>query len=189
MIRMARQEVSCTLSRPATLSAWTPSEVAAAVRAVEQALSKGFHLVGDLSYELGYALSTIALDLELLSTGYPLLWFGVFECPKAVSRAQLHPSRKAHAGALRHEWDHALQDASEALQVLTRMLTLAVGVAEDQEELPAPSASSGSSHSFRAQSCRRMRGVVRCSNVRLLEVELRRDAYVPRPDRCTVVLE
>jgi para-aminobenzoate synthetase/4-amino-4-deoxychorismate lyase len=73
---------------------------------LEAARAAGFHLAGWLSYELAYLLQphkdrlyehNFPLDL-------PLLWFGVFDPPQKIARAELSAQHRAYAGPLRYEW-------------------------------------------------------------------------------------
>jgi para-aminobenzoate synthetase/4-amino-4-deoxychorismate lyase len=85
--------------------AWTCCEVGSALRAADEALKGGFHVAGWLSYEAGYALSTLALPSDAVGIGYPLVWFGVFKPPERLARSDLKAPGRAYAGRLRHEWD------------------------------------------------------------------------------------
>jgi len=87
------------------ITAAAPKEVASAFRTVEDALAAGNHVAGWLSYELGYALEPRLAPLQRPRSGIPLLWFGVFEAPEAVGRAELEARGRAYAGPLRHEWN------------------------------------------------------------------------------------
>jgi para-aminobenzoate synthetase/4-amino-4-deoxychorismate lyase len=82
-----------------------PGEVAAALRAVEDALARGFHVAGCLAYELGYALEPHLSGLQWQDRPLPLLWFGLFGAPETLARGDLAAPGRAYAGPLRHEWD------------------------------------------------------------------------------------
>ncbi|MEI9989240.1 MAG: aminodeoxychorismate synthase component I [Rhizomicrobium sp.] len=91
----------------AIVQARRPDEVAPALARIEAALAAGRHVAGWFGYELGYALEPHLAPLRWPDDGSPLLWFGVFDAPQAVSRADLAAAGRAYAGPLRHEWDEA----------------------------------------------------------------------------------
>ncbi|MBS0471247.1 MAG: aminodeoxychorismate synthase component I [Proteobacteria bacterium] len=89
----------------AVIAANTPRDIPAALALVESALAQGRHVAGWLGYELGYAL-----EPRLTERGWParpLLWFGVFDKPEVLTRADLGRTGAAYAGPLGHEWDEA----------------------------------------------------------------------------------
>jgi para-aminobenzoate synthetase/4-amino-4-deoxychorismate lyase len=93
-------------ARPsATIRAAGPDEVPAAFAALEAALAEGRHVAGWMAYELGYVLEPRLFHRAWPRAGLPLLWFGVFDAPQAIARADLEPAGAAYAGPLRHEWD------------------------------------------------------------------------------------
>jgi para-aminobenzoate synthetase/4-amino-4-deoxychorismate lyase len=89
----------------AVIQAGEPAEVPAALAAIEAALADGHHVAGWFGYELGYVLEPHLAALQWPERGLPLLWFGVFDAPETVSRADLVAAGGAYAGPLRHEWD------------------------------------------------------------------------------------
>ncbi len=91
----------------AVIQASAPSEVPAALAAVQQALDQGRHVAGWFGYELGYVLEPHLQARLWPQRELPLLWFGVFDAPQAVARADLAARGQAYAGPLRHEWDEA----------------------------------------------------------------------------------
>ncbi|MEI9887802.1 MAG: aminodeoxychorismate synthase component I [Rhizomicrobium sp.] len=93
-------------SRPsAVIQADSPAEVPAVLAAIEAALAQGRHVAGWLGYELGYVLEPHLEGRQWSARDVPLLWFGVFDAPQAVARADLAAQGQAYAGPLRHEWD------------------------------------------------------------------------------------
>ena len=86
------------------------NEIEAALRAVEQALSRGNHVAGYLCYELGYFLESRLASAAPRSRNVPLVWFGVFNDPEALQgdevQALFHRNvaGRAYAGPLQNEW-------------------------------------------------------------------------------------
>jgi para-aminobenzoate synthetase / 4-amino-4-deoxychorismate lyase len=95
----------------AVIRADSASEAGPALVALEAALAAGKHVAGWLGYELGYALEPHLAPLQWPQGGAPLLWFGVFDAPEPIARADLVPAGRAYAGPLRHEWDAAAYSA------------------------------------------------------------------------------
>jgi para-aminobenzoate synthetase/4-amino-4-deoxychorismate lyase len=87
----------------AVIAANRAEDVPAALSLLEHALAAGSHVAGWFGYELGYVLE------PRLGTApeRPLLWFGVFDEPETLTRADLGRPAAAYAGPLRHEWDQA----------------------------------------------------------------------------------
>jgi para-aminobenzoate synthetase/4-amino-4-deoxychorismate lyase len=84
------------------ISADRADDVPRALAAVADALAQGRHVAGWLGYELGYALEPKLAPL--LPPDLPLLRLGVFDAPSADAA---HPSGRAYAGPLVHDWDEA----------------------------------------------------------------------------------
>jgi para-aminobenzoate synthetase/4-amino-4-deoxychorismate lyase len=99
----------------AIIQADQPSDVPAALAAIEAALADGRHVAGWFGYELGYVLEPHLAALPWPKSGLPLLWFGIFDAPETIARADLVPAGGAYAGPLRHEWDEAAYTARYAL--------------------------------------------------------------------------
>jgi len=87
------------------ITAHRPSEVSTALSAVEKALAAGWHVAGWMAYELGYALEPRLAALLPASNSHPLCWFGVFDAPREIARADLSGEGRAYAGRLQHEWN------------------------------------------------------------------------------------
>src|ERR1700733_715581 len=84
-----------------------PSEVSEAFERLERARAAGFHLAGYFPYELGYLIQPRQRPLyeHNFQLGLPLLWFGVFDAPRKLSRATLRATGRAYAGPLSYEWN------------------------------------------------------------------------------------
>jgi len=84
------------------ISADSPAQVPAALRAIEAALGQGRHVAGWLGYELGYVLEP---RLSGLAAAGPLLRLGVF----STFEDQMSPPQgRAYAGPPALEWDEAV---------------------------------------------------------------------------------
>jgi len=83
-----------------------PFEVSEAFARMEQARGAGFHLAGYFPYELGYLLQPRRDKLyeHNFELGLPLLWFGVFDPPQRLARADLRARGRAYTGPLRYSW-------------------------------------------------------------------------------------
>jgi para-aminobenzoate synthetase/4-amino-4-deoxychorismate lyase len=92
---------------PKTLiSAATPSEVPAALEALQAAVTQGFYAAGWIGYEAGAFLANDRL-VAAAGSPVPLLWFGIFSAPTAIERKELVCSNRAYAGPLAHEWSRS----------------------------------------------------------------------------------
>ena len=80
-------------------------DIVGALTDIEQALARGCHAAGYLSYELGYALERRLVRLMPMRRNVPLLWFGVFDTCEIVPAENESKWPRTHAGPLRHEWD------------------------------------------------------------------------------------
>jgi len=80
-------------------------DIAVALADIQEALAKGCHAAGYLSYELGYALERRLAPLMPTRRNVPLLWFGVFDSCEIVPPATESEWPRTHAGPLTHEWD------------------------------------------------------------------------------------
>lgn len=92
--------------------AWEPSQVMAALDAMQAARDAGLWLAGFASYELGYVLEPALLHLLPHNRQSPLICFGVFDGPDATAaRSLMHRGRSEQAGAsldaLQPVWDEA----------------------------------------------------------------------------------
>ena len=89
------------------------SEVPAAIAALKDGLASGLHAAGFFSYELGYVLEPRLLPLLPEHRAVPLLWFGLYSGPRAMTGAEVQDWLTAEAignptlGALAHTWDSA----------------------------------------------------------------------------------
>ncbi|HRN85085.1 MAG TPA: chorismate-binding protein, partial [Hyphomicrobium sp.] len=71
------------------VSAVTPDEVGPALARLEAAAAEGLHAAGFFAYELGYVLEPKIRDLLPEGRNVPLLWFGLYDAPRAMSEAEV----------------------------------------------------------------------------------------------------
>ncbi len=71
------------------VSAMTPDEVGPALARLEAAAAEGLHAAGFFAYELGYVLESKIRDLLPEGRNVPLLWFGLYDAPRAMSEAEV----------------------------------------------------------------------------------------------------
>ena len=71
------------------VSAMTPDEVGPALARLEAAAAEGLHAAGFFAYELGYVLEPKIRDLLPEGRNVPLLWFGLYDAPRAMSEAEV----------------------------------------------------------------------------------------------------
>ena len=89
------------------------SDVPAAIAALMDGLASGLHAAGFFSYELGYVFEPKLLPLLPKHRAVPLLWFGLYSGPRAMTGAEVQDWLTAEAignptlGALAHTWDSA----------------------------------------------------------------------------------
>jgi para-aminobenzoate synthetase/4-amino-4-deoxychorismate lyase len=88
----------------AVIQTHAAGEVPEALAALQAALGAGRHVAGWFGYELGTALEPRLAKLDWPGRALPLLWFGVFDAPEAIARADLGRGGRTYAGPLRHEW-------------------------------------------------------------------------------------
>lgn len=92
------------------IQANTADELGPALRAINIAIATGKYAAGYISYEAGYLLERRLESLLPASRVVPLLWFGIFAPPQALTGAQLdrffskRGTARAYTGPLRHEW-------------------------------------------------------------------------------------
>jgi para-aminobenzoate synthetase/4-amino-4-deoxychorismate lyase len=72
----------------AVLATRRPAEVAALLGRAEAALVAGAHVAGFLAYEAGLTFEERLAPLPPAETDSPLLWFGVFDRPREMSREE-----------------------------------------------------------------------------------------------------
>ncbi|SHK55838.1 aminodeoxychorismate synthase component I [Rhodothermus profundi] len=88
------------------LQADTPEQVLPLLRALDGAVAAGYYVAGYISYEAGYALAPVPLQVP--DEAGPLAWFGVYEMPHVLPPA----STAVVAGEV---GSYALQDLHLAL--------------------------------------------------------------------------
>ncbi len=75
-----------------------PSEAPGLIRRAEEALSRGAHVAGFLSYELGLVFEEKLAALLPAEAAFPLLWLGVFDRPQELSRDEARDWLNGQAG-------------------------------------------------------------------------------------------
>jgi para-aminobenzoate synthetase/4-amino-4-deoxychorismate lyase len=76
-----------------------PAEVASLLRRAEAALEEGVHVAGFLSYELGLIFEEKLAPLLPAETAFPLLWLGLFDRPREISRDEARHWLDEQAGS------------------------------------------------------------------------------------------
>lgn len=94
------------------ISAKEPHEVEKAVERLEAAIAAGLHAAGFFSYELGYLLEPKIRDLLPEGRNVPLLWFGLYERPVAMTESEVERWLTTHTRSgtyqftdVTHAWD------------------------------------------------------------------------------------
>jgi para-aminobenzoate synthetase / 4-amino-4-deoxychorismate lyase len=89
----------------------TPAEVPGALHSLTTTLQSGSYVAGFFSYELGYILEPRLASRLPGKRSVPLLWFGVYSAPRAMTGGEVQSwlTREAIGdptlGALGHSWD------------------------------------------------------------------------------------
>jgi para-aminobenzoate synthetase / 4-amino-4-deoxychorismate lyase len=90
-----------------------PDQVEEALKLITGGLERGLHAAGFFSYELGYVLEPRLAGLLPPERTVPLLWFGLYERPRALSSAEVQAWLAAEAigdpvlGPIQHAWNEA----------------------------------------------------------------------------------
>ena len=71
------------------VTASVPEDVSDAIARLERHLSDGHHAAGFLAYELGYALEPKLAQLMPKERSVPLLWFGIYKAPRAMTEYEV----------------------------------------------------------------------------------------------------
>jgi para-aminobenzoate synthetase/4-amino-4-deoxychorismate lyase len=71
------------------ISARQPSEVEGALRSLERGIAQGLYAAGFFAYELGYVLEPKLSGLMPENRNVPLLWFGLYKEPRAMSEPEI----------------------------------------------------------------------------------------------------
>src|SRR5688572_8538179 len=94
------------------VSADAPGEVADALAGLEAGLARGLHAAGFFAYELGYVLEPRLAPLFPQGRNVPLLWFGLYARPRAMSNAEVETWLATHTRSatyqftdVTHAWD------------------------------------------------------------------------------------
>jgi para-aminobenzoate synthetase/4-amino-4-deoxychorismate lyase len=89
--------LSLLFTEPAdVIIAETEDEIAPAFAALEAGLSQGLYAAGFFSYELGYALEPRLHHLMPRARNVPLVWFGLYREPRAMTEAQVDQWLRTH---------------------------------------------------------------------------------------------
>lgn len=94
------------------------AQVSGAFARIEAGLARGLHAAGFLSYELGYAFEPRLAGLLPPGRRLPLIWFGLFEAPRAVAARTL--DRQLAAGGAPpplQDLAYGLDETGHAVQV------------------------------------------------------------------------
>ena len=109
-MRVYADPIECVVARE-------PSDVSAALAAMEAARVSGKCLAGYLSYEFGYVLEPKLARFLPSKRGVPLLWFGVFDDVRSIQGGDVEAylrtniSGRAYASSLKHVWDETAYGA------------------------------------------------------------------------------
>ncbi|MEZ5901303.1 MAG: aminodeoxychorismate synthase component I [Hyphomicrobiaceae bacterium] len=93
-----------------TVRADLPTEVPAALSALQDGAKRGLHAAGFFAYELGYVLEPRLADRMPPKRSMPLLWFGLYKEPREMRGSEVQAWLRAEAigdpalGTLTHTW-------------------------------------------------------------------------------------
>ncbi len=71
------------------IAAWTPEEVPAALKRIEDGVAAGLHAAGFFAYELGYVVEPKLSALMPEKRNVPLLWIGLYKAPVEMTGAEV----------------------------------------------------------------------------------------------------
>lgn len=71
------------------IAAWEPAEIEGALERLEQGIAQGLYAAGFFAYELGYVLEPKLAALMPEARNVPLLWFGLYRKPRAMSESEV----------------------------------------------------------------------------------------------------
>ena len=86
------------------VTAFEPSEVDEALRRLEAGLARGQHAAGFLAYELGYALEPKLSGLMPTGRNVPLIWFGLYDKPRAMDEGEVDHWLATHSRSGSYEF-------------------------------------------------------------------------------------
>lgn len=92
------------------IKADTPEEVAPALARIEAGIAGGLHAAGFLSYELGYVMEPKLAHLMPEGRNVPLLWFGLYQTPRSMSRNEVGDWLDATTRSESHEFSSVTVD-------------------------------------------------------------------------------
>lgn len=88
---------SLLFTQPAAIVvAHAPGDVPAAFAALEEGIAAGLHAAGFFSFELGYVLEPKLAGLMPSERKVPLLWFGLYQAPAALTEVQVDTWLSTH---------------------------------------------------------------------------------------------
>jgi len=100
------------------ISAATPEEVPAALSRLEAGSAAGLHAAGFFAYELGYVLEPKIRALLPQGRNVPLLWFGLYDAPRAMDEGEVDHWLATHTRSGSYQftsvstaWDQAEYEA------------------------------------------------------------------------------
>ena len=86
------------------VSADAPAEVDGALARLEAGLARGLHAAGFFAYELGYVLEPRLAPLLPAGRNVPLLWFGLYARPQAMSNAEVEHWLATHTRSVTYQF-------------------------------------------------------------------------------------
>ncbi|MCZ7596164.1 MAG: aminodeoxychorismate synthase component I [Hyphomicrobium sp.] len=78
------------------VAAWTPQEVPAALKRIEEGVASGLYAAGFFAYELGYVLEPKLAALLPDKRNVPLLWIGLYKAPAEMTSADVEQWLATH---------------------------------------------------------------------------------------------
>lgn len=78
------------------VAAWTPQEVPAALKRIEEGVASGLYAAGFFAYELGYGLEPKLAALLPDKRNVPLLWIGLYKAPAEMTSADVEQWLATH---------------------------------------------------------------------------------------------
>jgi para-aminobenzoate synthetase/4-amino-4-deoxychorismate lyase len=86
------------------VAADSPAEVESALARLEAGLARGLHAAGFFAYELGYLLEPRLASLLPQGRNVPLLWFGLYDRPQAMSNAEVEHWLATHTRSVTYQF-------------------------------------------------------------------------------------
>jgi para-aminobenzoate synthetase/4-amino-4-deoxychorismate lyase len=96
------------------IAAWTPEEVPAALKRIEDGVAGGLYAAGFFAYELGYVLEPKLAALMPEKRNVPLMWIGLYKAPAEMTSAEVEHWLATHTRSgdfsftdVKLSWDEA----------------------------------------------------------------------------------